>query len=37
MMSVAVYMDDVVLLEPQLLKVYDEILPKIEAAAEHPL
>ena len=33
MMAVAVYLDDVVLLEPQLVKVYDEILPKIEAAA----
>ena len=32
LMSVAVYMDDVVLLEPQLLKVYDEVLAKIEGA-----
>ena len=31
MMSVAVYLDDVVLLEPQLLKAYDEVLPKIDA------
>ena len=30
--SVAVYLDDVTLLEPQLLKMYDELLPKIEAA-----
>ena len=29
--SVAVYLDDVTLLEPQLLKMYDELLPKIEA------
>jgi hypothetical protein len=33
--SVAVYLDDVTLLEPQLLKMYDELLPKIQAA-EHP-
>ena len=31
MMSVAVWLDDVVLLEPQLLKAYDEVLPKIDA------
>lgn len=29
--SVAVYLDDVTLFEPQLLKMYDELLPKIEA------
>jgi len=33
LMSVAVYLDDVVLLEPALLKAYDEVLPKIDAAA----
>jgi hypothetical protein len=32
LMSVAVYLDDVVLLEPALLKAYDEVLPKLEAA-----
>ena len=32
LMSVAVYLDDVVLFEPQLLKAYEEVLPKIEAA-----
>lgn len=30
--SVTVYLDDVTLMEPQLLKLYDELLPKIEAA-----
>jgi hypothetical protein len=30
--SVAVYLDDVTALEPQLLKMYDEVLPKIQAA-----
>lgn len=30
--SVAVYLDDVTAFEPQLLKMYDEILPKIQAA-----
>jgi hypothetical protein len=25
-----VYLDDVTLMEPQLLKAYDEVLPKIE-------
>jgi hypothetical protein len=29
--SVGVYLDDVTLLEPQLLKMYDELLPKIGA------
>ena len=33
--SVAVYLDDVTALEPQLVKMYDELLPKIEAA-QHP-
>jgi hypothetical protein len=32
--SVAVYLDDVTLLEPQLLKMYDDLLPKIQAAQE---
>jgi hypothetical protein len=31
MMSVAVWLDDAVLLEPQLLKAYDEVLSKIDA------
>jgi hypothetical protein len=30
--AVAVYRDDVTLIEPQLLKAYDEVLPKIDAA-----
>ncbi len=30
--SVAVYLDDVAALEPQLLKMYDEVLPKIQSA-----
>jgi hypothetical protein len=34
LMSVAVYLDDVTLLEPQLLKSYGEVLPKIEAAQD---
>jgi hypothetical protein len=29
--SVTVYLDDVTLMEPQLLKLYNELLPKIEA------
>jgi hypothetical protein len=32
--SVAVYLDDVTLLEPQLLKMYDELLPRIEAVKQ---
>jgi hypothetical protein len=32
--SVAVYLDDATLLEPQLLKMYDELLPKIEAVQQ---
>ena len=30
--SVAVFLDDVVLLEPQLLTLYEELLPKIASA-----
>jgi hypothetical protein len=33
LMSVAVYLDDVVLLEPQLLTAYDEALPTFDATA----
>jgi hypothetical protein len=31
--SITVYLDDVTLMEPELLKLYDELLPKIEATA----
>ena len=32
--SVAVYLDDVTAFEPQLLKLYDEVVPKIQAAQD---
>jgi hypothetical protein len=34
LMAVAVYLDDATLLEPELLKAYDAVLPKIEAERE---
>lgn len=34
--STAVYLDDVTALEPQLLKLYDEVLPKLQATQPRP-